>query len=68
MVSKGKGLNERRQKLLAFTQDYQRKNKRSPSTGEIAQNCGVNSTQVVRYYLDQLDRGGHIDRDHRRPE
>src|SRR5512140_368779 len=63
MVRKSKGLGERHQKILDFIQDYQRKHKHPPSIREIGESCGISSTSVVNYYLDQLERNGHIERD-----
>jgi repressor LexA len=63
MVRKSKGLGERHQKILEFIQDYQRKSKHPPSIREIGENCGISSTSVVNYYLDQLEKSGHIERD-----
>jgi repressor LexA len=63
MVRKSKGLGERHQKIIDFIQDYQRKYKHPPSIREIGENCGISSTSVVNYYLDQLEKSGHIERD-----
>jgi repressor LexA len=63
MVRKSKGLGERHQKIIAFIQDYQRKSKHPPSIREIGENCGISSTSVVNYYLDQLEKSGYIERD-----
>src|SRR5512142_2710671 len=63
MVRKSKGLGERHQKILDFIQDYQRKHKHPPSIREIGESCDISSTSVVNYYLDQLERSGHIERD-----
>ncbi len=63
MVRKSKGLGERHQRILDFIQDYQRKYKHPPSIREIGENCGISSTSVVNYYLDQLEKSGHIERD-----
>jgi repressor LexA len=63
MVRKSKGLGERHQKILDFIQDYQRKHKHPPSIREIGENCDISSTSVVNYYLDQLEKSGHIERD-----
>jgi repressor LexA len=63
MVRKSKGLGERHQKIIDFIQDYQRKYKHPPSIREIGENCGISSTSVVNYYLDQLEKTGHIERD-----
>ncbi len=63
MVRKSKGLGERHQKILNFIEDYQRKYKHPPSLREIGENCGISSTSVVNYYLDQLEKSGHIERD-----
>ncbi len=63
MVRKSKGLGERHKKILNFIQDYQRKYKHPPSIREIGENCDISSTSVVNYYLDQLEKSGHIERD-----
>ena len=63
MVRKSKGLGERHQKILDFIESYQRKSKHPPSIREIGENCGISSTSVVNYYLDQLEKSGHIERD-----
>jgi repressor LexA len=63
MVRKSKGIGERHQKILDFIQDYQRKSKHPPSIREIGENCGISSTSVVNYYLDQLEKNGYIERD-----
>jgi repressor LexA len=63
MVRKSKGLGERHQRILDFIQDYQRKHKHPPSIREIGESCDISSTSVVNYYLDQLEKNGHIERD-----
>jgi len=63
MVRKSKGLGERHHKILDFIESYQRKSKHPPSIREIGENCGISSTSVVNYYLDQLEKSGHIERD-----
>jgi len=63
MVRKSKGLGERHQRILDFIETYQRKHKHPPSIREIGESCGISSTSVVNYYLDQLERTGHIERD-----
>ncbi len=63
MVRKSKGLGERHQRILDFIQDYQRKHKHPPSIREIGESCDISSTSVVNYYLDQLEKSGHIERD-----
>jgi repressor LexA len=65
MVRKPKGLGERHQRILDFIQEYQRKHKHPPSIREIGESCDISSTSVVNYYLDQLERSGHIERDRR---
>lgn len=63
MVRKSKGPGLRHQKILDFIQDYQRKFKHPPSIREIGLSCDISSTSVVNYYLDQLEKSGHIERD-----
>lgn len=63
MVRKPKGIGDKHQRILDFIQEYQRKHKHPPSIREIGESCGISSTSVVNYYLDQLERGGYIERD-----
>ncbi len=63
MVRKSKGLGERHQKILDFIATYQREHKHPPSIREIGEDCDISSTSVVNYYLDQLEKSGHIERD-----
>ena len=63
MVRKSKGLGERHQKILEFIAEYQSEYKHPPSIREIGENCDISSTSVVNYYLDQLEKSGHIERD-----
>ncbi len=63
MVRKSKGLGERHQKILDFIASYQREHKHPPSIREIGEFCDISSTSVVNYYLDQLEKNGHIERD-----
>jgi len=63
MVRKSKGLGERHQKILEFIAEYQSEHKHPPSIREIGENCDISSTSVVNYYLDQLEKSGHIERD-----
>ncbi len=63
MVRKSKGIGERHQKILDFIASYQREHKHPPSIREIGEYCAISSTSVVNYYLDQLEKNGHIERD-----
>ncbi len=63
MVRKSKGLGERHQRILDFIASYQREHKHPPSIREIGESCDISSTSVVNYYLDQLEKTGHIERD-----
>jgi repressor LexA len=63
MVRKSKGLGERHQKILEFIASYQREHLHPPSIREIGENCNISSTSVVNYYLDQLEKAGHLERD-----
>lgn len=63
MVRKSKGLGERHQRILDFIASYQREHKHPPSIREIGEYCDISSTSVVNYYLDQLEKSGHIERD-----
>jgi repressor LexA len=63
MVRKSKGIGERHQKILDFIASYQREHKHPPSIREIGEHCAISSTSVVNYYLDQLEKSGHLERD-----
>jgi len=63
MVRKSKGLGERHQRILDFIASYQREHKHPPSIREIGEHCDISFTSVVNYYLDQLEKNGHIERD-----
>jgi repressor LexA len=63
MVRKSKGIGERHQKILDFIASYQREHKHPPSIREIGEDCDISSTSVVNYYLDQLEKSGHLERD-----
>ena len=63
MVRKPKGITEKHQRILDFIQEYQREHKHPPSIREIGEHCDISSTSVVNYYLDQLEKGGRIERD-----
>jgi repressor LexA len=63
MVRKSQGLGDRHRRILEFIEAYQRKQKHPPSIREIGESCGISSTSVVNYYLDQLEKSGHIERD-----
>ena len=63
MVRKSKGLGEKHERILDFIQKYQREHKHPPSIREIGENCGISSTSVVNYYLDQLEKNWNIERD-----
>ena len=65
MVRKSKGLGERHIRILDFIQAYQTQYKHPPSIREIGESCDISSTSVVNYYLDQLEKSGHIQRDRR---
>ncbi len=61
MVRRSKGLSERHQKIM----DLLRKSAERgypPSIREIGEECGISSTSVVNYYLNQLKDWGYIER------
>jgi len=63
MVRKSKGITDKHIKVLEFLMDYQNKFGRPPSIREIGEKVKISSTSVVNYYLDQLEKNGHIERD-----
>ncbi|HKQ59586.1 MAG TPA: transcriptional repressor LexA [Candidatus Eisenbacteria bacterium] len=55
-------LNERANKILAFIRSFTRDNGYPPTIREIGESFGISSTNGVRYYLNLLERGGHLKR------
>lgn len=58
-------LSPREQQVLHFIKLFRREKGYSPSTREIAEHIGVNSTSLVDYYLQGLEAAGMIRRDKR---
>ena len=54
--------NERAGKILAFIQRFARENGYPPTIREIGEAFGISSTNGVRYYLNLLEKGGHLKR------
>ena len=67
IVKKGEGIGEKHRRMLDFIQAYEAEHKHPPSVQEIQTGCNISSSEVVTYYLDQLERGGFI-MPGRRPE
>jgi len=55
-------LNERARKILAYIQKYSRDRGFPPTLREIGEAFGIASTNGVRYYLNRLERAGHLKR------
>jgi len=55
-------LNERAGKILAFIQGFTRENGFPPTIREIGEAFRISSTNGVRYYLNMLEKGGHLKR------
>ena len=55
--------SDNRERILAFIQDYIRKNGYSPSVREIGDGVGLKSTSSVHYQLSQLQRAGLLTAD-----
>jgi repressor LexA len=55
-------LNERSRQILAYIQDYSRDHGFPPTIREIGAAFGISSTNGVRYYLNLLERAGHLHR------
>ena len=60
-----KGLSDRQKRILEVLEDFQNEAGYPPSIREICENANISSTSVVNYYLDQLEKSGHIERDRR---
>lgn len=55
-------LNERSRKILAFIQRFARDKGYPPTIREIGEAFQISSTNGVRYYLNLLEKGGHLKR------
>ena len=55
-------LNERAREIYAFIQRYRREKGSAPTVREIGRQFGISSTNGVRYYLNLLEKAGHIRR------
>jgi repressor LexA len=55
-------INERARKILAFIQRFSRENGFPPTIREIGHEFGIASTNGVRYYLNILEKAGHLKR------
>ena len=55
-------LNERAGKILAFIRGFTRQNGYPPTIREIGEAFEISSTNGVRYYLNLLEKGGHLKR------
>mgnify|MGYP001611036364 CR=1 FL=1 len=55
-------LNERAGKILAFIQSFAREHGFPPTIREIGEAFEISSTNGVRYYLNLLEKGGHLKR------
>jgi repressor LexA len=55
-------LNDRGRAILAFIQRFTREKGFPPTIREIGEAFGISSTNGVRYYLNLLEKGGHLKR------
>ena len=55
-------LNDRARKILAYIQRYSRDRGFPPTLREIGEAFGIASTNGVRYYLNRLEKAGHLKR------
>jgi repressor LexA len=55
-------LNDRAREILTFIQRYRRDNGSAPTIREIGEHFRISSTNGVRYYLNLLEKSGHIRR------
>ena len=56
-------LNERARDILTFIQRFRRERGSAPTIREIGERFQISSTNGVRYYLNLLEKAGHIRRD-----
>ena len=62
MARRRSGLSPRHKKILAFLEEYQQDKGYPPSIREIGDHTQISSTSVVKYYLNQLEEMGYIER------
>ena len=55
-------LNDRAREILAFIKRFRRENGSAPTIREIGEHFHISSTNGVRYYLNLLEKSGHIHR------
>jgi repressor LexA len=55
-------LNERAREILSFIQRFRRERGSAPTIREIGEQFSISSTNGVRYYLNLLEKAGHIRR------
>jgi len=55
-------LNDRAREILTFIQRFRRENGSAPTIREIGEHFRISSTNGVRYYLNLLEKSGHIRR------
>lgn len=55
-------LNERARKILAYIERFTLENNYPPTIREIGKAFGISSTNGVRYYLNILEKSGHLTR------
>lgn len=55
-------LNDRARKILTFIQRFTREHGFPPTIREIGEAFSISSTNGVRYYLNLLEKGGHLKR------
>src|SRR6058998_2302271 len=58
-------LNQRAREILAFIQRFSRENGYPPTIREIGEEFAISSTNGVRYYLNLLEKSGHLKRNSR---
>lgn len=64
--TRNEGLGEMHRKILRVLESYQRQNGYAPSIREIAKQINCESTSYIKYYLDQLQEMGYIERGERK--
>jgi repressor LexA len=64
--TRNEGLGEMHRKILRVLEAYQALNGYAPSIREIAKQINCESTSYIKYYLDQLQEMGYIERGERK--
>ena len=55
-------LSDKQQKILDYLKNFSDKHGYAPSVRDVAEACDLGASSVAQYYLDVLEKKGHISR------